>query len=190
MLRGGRRAHVGRWIRRSELEAISLSREQRILEYEAEAEAAERGARVGDALRYHYWAYALLRSVQQPSGLRDGEGRMLLNTIPERMNRILGDLEVSAVKDRGRLLLSFRYRGMSVENLSFTCFTGAGWSPVTEVRNGRGEVALAPGALAEVVQLRIEYRYEADAALDAELPELLSTLESRPLRKSQIIFRR
>lgn len=53
-----------------------------------------------------------------------------------------------------------------------------------------GEVALAHGALAEVVQLRIEYRYEADAALDAELPELLSTLESRPLRKSQIIFRR
>lgn len=190
VLRGGRRAHVGRWIRRSELEAISLSREQRILEYEAEAEAAERGARVGDALRYHYWAYALLRSVQQPSGLRDGEGRMLLNTIPERMNRILGDLEVSAVKDRGRLLLSFRYRGMSVESLSFTCFTGAGWSPVTEVRDGRGEVALAPGALSEVVQLRIEYRYEADAALDAELPELLSTLESRPLRKSQIIFRR
>jgi hypothetical protein len=51
-------------------------------------------------------------------------------------------------------------------------------------------VALAPGALAEVVQLRIEYRYEADAALDAELSELRSTLESRPLRKSQIIFRR
>ena len=77
-----------------------------------------------------------------------------------------------------------------MESLSFTCFTGAGWSPVTEVRDGRGEVTLAPGALAEVVQLRIEYRYESDAALDAELLELLSTLDSRLLRKSQIIFRR
>ena len=89
VLKGGRRAHVGRWIRLDKLEALSLSREQRVLEYEAAAVEAERGARVGDALRFHYWAYVLLRSVRRPSELRDGEGRMLLNAIPELGRHIL-----------------------------------------------------------------------------------------------------
>ena len=47
-----------------------------------------------------------------------------------------------------------------------------------------------PGALAEIVQLRIEYEYRSDAAFDPELSELLSVADIRPLKKSKIIIRR
>ena len=86
--------------------------------------------------------------------------------------------------------LSFRYDGCPVRNLSFVCFTGAGWSPRTEVSAGVATVELAPGALGEIVQLKVEYKYEADAEMDPELSELLKVTEIRPLGKAQIIFRR
>ena len=190
VLKGGRKSHVGRWIRRSELEELFADRERRVLDYEASALEAEADARAGDALRYHYWAYVLLRSLRRPSELRDVDGRMLLNAIPERMNGIFRDISVTAAKDRDRLSLSFRFRGRPAGNLAFSCFTGAGWSPLAEVQGGRADVALAPGALAEIVQLRIEYEYRSDAAPDPELSDLLSVADIRPLKKSNIIFRR
>lgn len=190
VLKGGRKAHVGRWVRRSELDEIFADRERRVLDYEACALEAEGEARAGDALRYHYWAYVLLRSLRRPSELRDDGGRMLLNAIPERMNRILSDISVTASKDQDRLSLSFLFRGRPAADLAFSCFNGSGWSPRTEVRNGRAEVVLTPGALAEIVQLRIDYEYRSDAAIDAELADLLAVADTRPLKKSNIIFRR
>lgn len=190
VLKTGRRAHVGRWIHRSELDALILSREQRVLEYEDAAQEAEEERWIGDALRFHYWAYVLLRSLPKPSVLRDADGRMLLVAVPESMNRILDGISVRTTKEGNRLRLSFRYDGCPVRNLSFVCFTGAGWSPRTEVSAGVATVELAPGALGEIVQLKVEYKYEADAEMDPELSELLKVTEIRPLGKAQIIFRR
>ena len=70
VLRGGRRSHVGRWIRRDELDAIFADRKSRILEYEECALNAEAAGRVDDALRYHYWAYVLLRFILDVSPVR------------------------------------------------------------------------------------------------------------------------
>ena len=190
VLKGGRRAHVGRWIRRSELDAVFAAREQRISDLVRCAGAAEEECRAGDALRCYWWAYVLLRSLPRPSELRDVDGRMLLNAIPDRMNGVLGDISVSAAKAGGRLLLSFRFRGLQVQDLAFSCFDGAGWSPRTEVRGGRAEVELAPGALGEIVQLKIEYEYRNEALMDEELSGLVSAQDSRMLKKALVIFRR
>ena len=190
VLRGGRRAHVGRWIRRSELDAAFAARAQRVLDCMRSAGEAETDLRAGDALRYYYWAYVLLRSLPRPSEMRDGEGRMLLNVIPDRMNGVLGDISVSAEKTGGRLMLSFRFRGLPAEDLAFTCFDGAGWSPRTEVRGGRADVDLASGALGEIVQLRIEYEYRDEAMMDDELAGLVSASRTRMLKKALVIFRR
>ena len=66
VLRQGRRVSVGRWIRREDLEKIFGDRKERILEYEGQAVESERAGHLGDALRYHYWAYVLL-GVSLPS---------------------------------------------------------------------------------------------------------------------------
>ena len=190
VLKTGRRAQVGRWIHRDELEILFADRMSRILEYEESALRAEESARVDDALRYHYWAYVLLRSLQRPSELRDEEGRMLPNLIPERLNAVLDDLRVSMVSHVGDAVrLSFTFRGRQVAGLDFSYFDGARWLQGVSVRAGSSLLEMAPGALAETIQLRIEYAYKGDSMMDAELYDTISVQELKPLRKSFITFK-
>lgn len=190
VLKTGRRSHVGRWISRTELDRLFAGREERILEYEESAMRAEASSRVDDALRYHYWAYVLLRSLQRPSELRDEEGRMLLNLIPERLNAVLEDLRVSMSSHVGDAVrLSFTFRGRPAAGLDFSYFDGARWMPGTPVRAGSSLLEMAPGALAETIQLRIEYAYKGDSLMDAELYDTMSVQELKPIRKSFITFR-
>lgn len=190
VLKTGRKAHVGRWISRAELDRLFAGREERILEYEEYALRAEASARVDDALRYHYWAYVLLRSLQRPSELRDEEGRMLLNLIPERLNAVLEDLRVSMSSHIGDAVrLSFTFRGRPVAGLDFSYFDGARWMRGTPVRAGSSLLEMAPGALAETIQLRIEYAYKGDSLMDAELYDTMSVQELKPLKKAFVSFR-
>ena len=190
VLKTGRKAHVGRWISRAELDRLFAGREERILEYEESAIRAEQTARVDEALRYHYWAYVLLRSLQRPSELRDEEGRILLNLIPERLNAVLEDLRVSMSSHIGdEVRLNFTFRGRPVAGLDFSYFDGARWMQGTPVRAGSSLLGMAPGALAETIQLRIEYAYKGDSLMDAELYDTMSVQELKPIRKSFITFR-
>lgn len=188
--KSGRKYYVGRWINRSELNTVFSDRKDRVLEFENSALEAEEDGRVDDALRYHYWAYVLLRSVQRPAELRDEKGKMLLNSIPERMNAIFDDLEPRATKRGNTLVLSFRFRGMPVKGLGFAYFDGARWSSQCSAPGGSVQVELAPGALAEVVQVKIAYAYCGDALMDTELADILASAELKPLKKSLKIFRR
>ena len=190
VLSTGRRAHVGRWVRRDELERVLDGRATRVKEYEGLAKVAAEALRLDDALRYHYWAYALLRSLPRASELRDADGRMLVVSIPERINAILGGLTVGAVRRGSSLALTFRYRGRPVEGLDFTLFDGSGWTPPVHVRGGAAEVLLPPGALAEVVQLRVEYAYRDYSSTDDELGDVLAVSDIAPFRRSRITFRR
>lgn len=188
--REGRRYHVGRWIRRDELDLLLSDRKSRALEYEALAVRAENELRLDAALRYHYWAYATLCSLTRPCEVRDEAGRMLMVSIPERMNAIFTGLEVAARKLGNSLSLEFRYRGHPVRGLDFAYFDGQRWSAPVTVRDGKASAKLAPGALGEVVQLRVEYAYRDEARLDDELGAVLASAYAKPFRKSNIIFRR
>jgi len=190
VLNTGRKSHVGRWICRSELETVFSDRKDRVLEFEDQAQAAEIDGRIDDALKYHYWAYVLLRSIQRPSELRDEKGRMLLNTIPEQMNAIFDALSVSAAKRGNSLVITFSFKGRPIQGLDFRYFDGAHWSEPRSVSRGTAMVEMAPGALAEVVQVRIEYAYTGDAMMDPELAEILSAADVKPLKKALKIFRR
>ena len=190
VLRSGRRSHVGRWIHRDELEVIFADRKSRILEYEDCALAAERAGRVDDALRYHYWAYVLLRSLQRPSELRSSDGRMLLNSIPESITAILDDVNVRMTSHIDDVVkLNFTFRGRPVGGLDFSYFDGARWSSMTSVRSGQASLDMAPGALAEYIQLKVEYAYCGDSLMDGELFDTMSVLNLKPIRKSFITFR-
>lgn len=185
----GRKSHVGRWIDRNELEATFRDRRARVLEYETSAMAAEGDLRLDEALRCHYRAYVLLRSLQRPSELRDDGGMMLLNVIPERLNAILDGITVKARKQENNLFLVFWYRNRRVRGLEFRFFDGAKWSAPCSAIGGSAMVELAPGATCSVIQLRIEYMFQGDALLDAELSEFLSSADIKPLKKAMKIFR-
>lgn len=190
VIRGGKKSHVVRWIRRDELDLLFEDRKARILEYEQQACAAERESRVDDALRCHYWAYILLRSLQRPSELRAEDGRMLLNAIPESIASVLEDVKVRKVSRVGDAVhLSFSFRGRPVVGLDFKYFDGARWSAMTSVRTGQATLEMAPGALAEYIQLKVEYAYAGDSLMDGELFDTMNVLNLRPIRKAFICFK-
>lgn len=190
VLKGGRKSHVGRWIHRDELDVIFGDRKSRILEYEEFAMDAELAGRVDDALRYHYWAYVLLRSLQRPSELRSEDGRMLLNSIPESISAILEDVNVRMISHVGDVVkLNFTFRGMPVGGMDFIYFDGARWSSMTSVRSGLASLDMAPGALADYIQLRVEYAYCGDSLMDGELFDTMTVLNQKPIRKSFITFK-
>ena len=190
VLKNGRKAHVGRWIHRDELDVIFADRKSRILEYEDLASDAELAGRLDDALRYHYWAYVLLRSLQRPSELRSEGGLMLLNSIPESISSILEDVHVRMTSHTGDVVkLNFTFRGRPVGGLDFSYFDGARWASLTSVRSGLASLDMAPGALADYIQLRIEYAYCGDSLMDGELYDTMSELNLKPIRKSFITFR-
>ena len=110
--------------------------------------------------------------------------------LPERMNAIFSGLEVTARRSGGMLFLDFRYKGSPVRGLDFSYFDGQRWSALTPVRDGRSSARLAPGALGEIVQLRVEYAYNDEARLDDELGAVLASTDTKPFRKANIIFRR
>ena len=189
VLKNGKKAHVGRWVRRDELDVIFADRKSRILEYEELASDAELVGRLDDALRYHYWAYVLLRSLQRPSELRSEAGLMLLNSIPERISSILEDIHVRMTSHTGDVVkLNFTFRGRPVGGLDFRYFDGARWSSLTSVHSGLASLDMAPGALAEYIQLRVEYAYCGDSLMDGELYDTMSVLNLKPIRKSFITF--
>lgn len=191
VVKSGRRFQVGRWIRIDDLSVIFADRKARALEYERAAVLAEKDGRIDDALRYHYWAYTLIKSLQRPSEAKDVAGRILLNWIPEEMNSILGKIRVSCAGKTGDVIrLRFTWNGRLVQSLDFSYFDGAKWLRGLPVRNGDAQLQMARGALGEYIQLRIEYAYRGDARIDGELFEVMSLLESGRLKKSEIIFRR
>ena len=190
VLKNGKKSHVGRWIRRDELDVILADRKARILEYEEFASDAELAGRLDDALRYHYWAYILLRSLQRPSELRSQDGRMLLNSIPESISSILEDVHVRMTSHNGdNVKLNFTFRGRPVGGLDFSYFDGARWSSLTSVHSGLASLDMAPGALAEYIQLRVEYAYCGDSLMDGELFDTMSVLNLKTIRKSFITFK-
>ena len=190
VLKKGRKAHVGRWIHRDELERIFDGRKARILEYEQAAMQAEQVGRVDEALRCHYWAYVLLCSLQRPSELRTPDGELLLNRIPERLNAILEDLSVGLVRHVGdEVTLRVLFRGMAVKGLDFNYFDGARWLAGPGVKDGAVSFVMAPGALAETILLRVEYAYRGGSMMDAELRDMMDALDQKPLKKSFIFFR-
>lgn len=190
VLRDGRKSHVGRWIRRDELDVIFADRKSRILEYEKSAINAERAGRLDDALRYHYWAYVLLRSLQRPSELRSEDGKMLLNSIPENISAILEDVNIRMTSHVGDVVkLNFTFRGKPVVGMEFSYFDGARWSSITSVRSGLASLDMAPGALADYIQLRVEYAYCGDSLMDGELFDTMTVLNLKPIRKSFITFK-
>ena len=191
ILKKGRRFHVGRWMRVEDLDAVFADRRDRALEYEQAAVQAERNGMVCDALRLHYWAYTLVRSLRRPSEAKDDSGRLLVNWIPEEINAILGSITVSCIEKKENVLrLRFSRNGRPVQELDYSYFDGTRWLRGTPVRNGEAQLQMAPGALCDYIQIRIEYAYRGEASMDGELCEIMDVLDSCRLNKSEKIFRR
>jgi hypothetical protein len=187
-------AHVARWIKRSEIERIFEGRKAKVIEYITNAEKGEQKCKLDDALRNYYWAFTLLKTLQHPSEVKytalDGQEHLLVSWIPEKINEIFDGISVSIIsRDGDNLELFFTYKDKPIVSLDYTYFDGGRWSNIYSAKDGKGVLELAPGAIGENIQLKIEFAYKNEAHIDREIASVIGVVKSASFRKSYITIK-
>ena len=182
-------AHVGRWIKRSEIDRIFEGRRNKVMEFVENAERAEGKGKVDDALRNYYWAYSLLKTLQHPSELKymdkQGTNRTLVSWIPAQIDEIMDDIKpVVTGRNGDELEIFFSFRNKPVASLDYTYFDGSRWSNLYSAKDGKGVLELSPGALGENIQIKYEYAYKNEAHIDKELYSVINVVKSNAIRSS------
>ncbi len=184
-------AHVFRYMHRSELGKVFEARRVKALDYVASAVKSEEVGKVDIALRYYYWGYMLLMSLQNPTKVtytdKDGSEHLLQTWIQERMNAIFDDLRVKVTRVQGgNVDLYFTFRDKPVQNLDYTYFDGSAWSAIYSARDGRGALEVRPGTSTENLHLKYEFEYRGEAQIDKEVESVMAVVKGIPMRKSYV----
>lgn len=182
-------AHVGRWIRRADLNKIFESRKAKIKDYVSSALKAKEKGKIDIALKDFYWALSLTKSLQFPNDMsfenEDGETFMLMTWIPAQIDEILEDVEAKVLKrENDDIQLLITYNKKPVNSIDYTYFDGRDWSNVYSAKDGIGVLELAPGNKAATFNLKVEYEYMGESRIDTEVETVLRSLPASPIRSA------
>lgn len=188
-------AKVFRYIERENVEKVFENRKDKIFDFVENAREAVKERRIGDGLRYYYWAFTLLKSHPDCNSLRytdkKGEKHPLISWIPMKMNEVFAHLEFHVKnkeqkEDMKSVFLNITYKGESVENLDYSYWDGRDWSNLINVKDGRGFLEYY-GSAAEGKKkgkVKAEYIYENQANIDGELKTVMKKIDPIPFRDS------
>lgn len=182
--------HVLRYIKSSEVIKIFDERKEKVFDYVRSAMRAEGKAKIDDALRNYYWAFAMVRSLQYPNSVKmtiDGVQRLLVTWIPQQMEEIMSNLSTKvASKDGNDINLFIKYKGEPVASLDYTYFDGQTWSNLYSAKDGMGVVELRPGVDVNSLQLKYEYEYADQCQIDKELESVMHLFKGTSFKNASV----
>ena len=182
--------HVLRYIKSSEVIKIFNERKEKVFDYVRSAMRAEEKAKIDDALRNYYWAFAMVRSLQYPNSVKmdiDGEQRLLVTWIPQQIEEIMSNLSTKiASKDGNDINLFIKYKGEPVTSIDYTYFDGQTWSNLYSAKDGMGIVELRPGVDVNSLQLKYEYEYADQCQIDKELESVMQLFKGTPFKNASV----
>ena len=182
--------HVLRYIRKSEVNKIFDERKEKVFDYVRSAMRAEEKAKIDDALRNYYWAFAMVRSLQYPNSVKmtiDGVQRLPVTWIPQQIEEIMSNLSTKiASKDGNEINLFIKYKGEPVTSLDYTYFDGQTWSNLYSAKDGMGIVELRPGVEINSLQLKYEYEYADQCQIDKELESVMQLFKGTSFKNASV----
>lgn len=182
--------HVLRYIKSSEVIKIFDERKEKVFDYVRSAMRAEEKAKIDDALRNYYWAFAMVRSLQYPNSVKmdiDGEQRLLVTWIPQQIEEIMSNLSTQiASKDGNDINLFIKYKNEPVTSIDYTYFDGQTWSNLYSAKDGMGIVELRPGVDVNSLQLKYEYEYADQCQIDKELESVMQLFKGTPFKNASV----
>lgn len=185
-------AHIGRYIKRTELDRVFEGRRRTVTEYIRLGMVAEQACKLDDAFRYYYWASVLLKSLQYPTEFiytdeETGKEIHPLTWLIERIDAICDELEVQIVSNDGTNVdLLVTYQSEPVSSIDFTYFDGRNWSNIASVKNGRGTMEFNKGMVPENVQINFEYAYRSQAHINKEMESVLNVVKGQAIRAARV----
>ena len=182
-------AHVGVWIKVSEIQKIFEDRKYKIKDYVSSAVKAEKQGKIDQALKDYYWALCLTKSLQYPEEMKylteGGENVLLLTWIPRQINDIFSQIKTSISKRNGdEMELYITYKEKPVSSIDYTYFDGRDWGSIYSAKDGVGILELAPGNNTDNVKLKFEYEYGGEAQIDADVKNVMSAMGTIPMRNA------
>lgn len=187
------KAHIGRYIKRAELNRIFEGRVRTVKEYIRLGRIAEDACKIDDALRNYYWAYSLLKSVQRPASVtytdeETGDSIFPLTWLPQQITNILKDLMVKVTGNDGTNVdLMFYYKNRPVSTLDFTYFDGRDWSGICSAKDGRGTIEFVPGMVPDNIQINYEYAFRNQAHIDQNVQSVLDVVKGQAFRAARTV---
>jgi hypothetical protein len=188
-------AKVFRYIERENVNKVFKNRKDKIIAFVQNARKAVKERRIGDGLRYYYWAFTLLKSHPDCNDIRytdaKGKDHPLISWIPMQMNEVFSHMDFQVThkekqEKMKRIVLNITYKDEPVGNLDYSYWDGRDWSNLINVKDGRGVLEYY-GAAAEGKEkgkVKAEYLYESQANIDNELKTVMSKIDPIPFRQS------
>ena len=172
-------AHVLRYIKIDEISRIFEGRKNKMLDMLNSAECAEQKSKIDDALRYYYWSFCLLRSLQYSNEIKtkgsDGKERLLSIWITEKINEIFRNISITPTnKLDNEIILSIMYKGKPISSFDYTYFDGMDWSYIYSAKDGQGVIDLRPGQITDNIKIKCEYEYIGESHIDKEIENVIS----------------
>ena len=184
-------AQVLRYIKVSEVDRIFEGRKAKVLDMVESAIKAEKKAKIDDALRYFYWSFELLKSLQHANEVHftcpDGKQRLLVTWIPEQINEIFSNIRVSPLSQtENEVEIQVTYKDRPVNSFDYTYFDGMDWSNIYSAKDGHGVIDLRPGQTAENLRIKCEYQFAGEAHIDREIEGVMNLVDDTPFRDAYI----
>ena len=164
------------YMERTEMERIFESRILKAKEYMKVAKEYLERRKIDSALKYYYWAYSLIRSVQFPNNVKDENGVLLVVSIPRIIEEIMEDVNVTFDKRTDNYVdFIFTHNGELVSSIEFTYNNGQDLC-YGKAKDGRGMVEVRSSHEGKVYHLNVEYEFKEHARGDVELESVLNVV--------------
>lgn len=165
-------------------------RRDKVYDLVLSAQRAEQRGNVSTALRYLYQAYVLLFSLQHPYEVKekvDGEERLLVNWIPERMNEICTDVRFSIVSNDNNVYnVLVTYKGEPALAVDYSYWNGKHVSPVMSAKDGMGEMIFPEGVRPTKMKVELEYQYRDEVNSDPQVAPLLESFQGNSVVRDNV----
>ena len=178
------------FIKRAEVNKIFEGRKAKMMDLVRMGEEAENKYKVGDALKFYYWAFTLLKTMPYSNSVQYTDTKdakhLLATYLPFKMDQIFDDVRASVVnRDEDVAELYFTFRGHPVVSMEYSYNNGRNYSNLIQLKDGRGEVELPPNFMSDYLQIKIEYAYRQDAKrYCSELMDVQDVVKSHTLSKA------
>lgn len=168
------KAHVGRWIKKTDVDKIFAGRRAKIHSLIDQADRAEEKGKVDVAVRDLYWAFTLLKSLPN-NNAEKYNGQTLMTWLPNKLEEIFSDISATINNVDGcDAEIRFQYKGKPVNSLDYSYNDGGMWSNICSAKDGVGLIFLSPGTSTNNINLQIEYEYRGQALLDPEIQSVMT----------------
>lgn len=176
--------YILRYIPDVELEKFLKAKKERIYTFYGSGNKAESINKIGDALKYYYWAYVLTLAhpEQETIYLKENSSIPAATFLTQKIENILSDIsyiitDSVMANDMKRLKIFFNYKNRIVQNIDFRYWNGVAWTNINCINNGIGIIEIYPEYNGNDIKIDIEYKYQNKAKFDKTLQKFVAILD-------------